>query len=80
MQTHTCPSFYSEIYFNFYGGRYVILYSVVRKYDVSMAKATVQTSNPSVVVGGTHLGVKYSEFWSTMCLQEKLYCLVHMEW
>jgi hypothetical protein len=33
----------------------------VRPYDVPVAKATVQTSNPSAVVGGTRLGVQYSE-------------------
>jgi hypothetical protein len=34
---------------------------VVRPYDVPVAKATIQTSNPSAVVGGTRLGVQYSE-------------------
>jgi hypothetical protein len=54
---NTCPKFNSEIYSTFYGGRDVILYSVVRPYDVPVAKATVQTSNPGAVVGGTRLGV-----------------------
>ena len=43
------------------GGRDVILYNVVRPYEVAMAKATVQTKNPRAIVGGTTLGVQFYE-------------------
>ena len=39
----------------------MILYNVVRPYEVPMAKATVQTKNPRAIVGGTALGVEYCE-------------------
>jgi hypothetical protein len=39
----------------------VILYNVVRPYDVAVAKATVQTKNPRAIVGGTTLGVQFCE-------------------
>jgi hypothetical protein len=38
---NTCPKFNSEIYSTFLGGRDVILYCVVRPYDVPVAKAIV---------------------------------------
>ena len=43
------------------GGRDVILYNVVRPYEVAVAKATVQTKNPRAIVGGTALGVQFCE-------------------
>ena len=43
------------------GGRDVILYNVVRPYDVAVAKATVQTKNPRAIVWGTALGVQFYE-------------------
>ncbi|GJM96067.1 hypothetical protein PR202_ga12874 [Eleusine coracana subsp. coracana] len=45
----------------FHGGRDVILYSIMRPYDVSVAKATIQTTNPNASVGGTRLGVQFYE-------------------
>jgi hypothetical protein len=45
----------------FQGGRDVILYNVVRPYDVAVAKATIQTKNPRAIVGGTALGVQFCE-------------------
>ncbi|GJN36684.1 hypothetical protein PR202_gb25567 [Eleusine coracana subsp. coracana] len=43
------------------GGRDVILNSIMRSYDVPVAKATIQTTNPNAIVAGTHLGVEFSE-------------------
>ncbi|XP_025819044.1 uncharacterized protein LOC112895311 [Panicum hallii] len=43
------------------GGRDVILYNVVRPYNLPVAKGTMQTTNPSSIVGGTPLGVQYCE-------------------
>jgi len=43
--------------FDALGCRDVILYNVVRPYDVPMAKATIQTQNPEAIVEGTALGV-----------------------
>ena len=39
----------------------MILYNVVRPYDVAVAKATIQTKNPRAIVGGTALGVQFRE-------------------
>ena len=39
----------------------MILYNVVRLYEVVVAKATVQTKNPRAIVGGTALGVQFCE-------------------
>jgi hypothetical protein len=43
------------------GGRDVILYNVVRSYEVVVAKATIQTKNPRAIVGGTALGMQFCE-------------------
>ena len=42
-------------------GRDVILYNIVRPYEIAVAKATVQTKNPRAIVGGTSLGVQFCE-------------------
>ncbi|WVZ93602.1 hypothetical protein U9M48_039569 [Paspalum notatum var. saurae] len=42
-------------------GRDVILYNVVRPYNLPMAKGTVQTTKPSSSVGGIPLGIQYCE-------------------
>ena len=34
----------------------MILYNVVRPYEVDVAKATIQTKNPRAIVAGTALG------------------------
>jgi len=39
----------------------VILYNVVRPYEVAVAKATVQTKIPRAIVGGIALGVQFYE-------------------
>ena len=39
----------------------MILYNVVRPYDVAVAKATVQTKDARAIVGGTALGVQFYE-------------------
>ena len=39
----------------------MILYNVVRPYDVAVAKATVQTKNPRAIVAGTALSVQFCE-------------------
>jgi hypothetical protein len=39
----------------------VILYNVVRPYNLPVAKGTVQTTNPSSIVGDTPLGIQYCE-------------------
>lgn len=39
----------------------MILYNVVRPYNLPVAKGTIQTTNPSSTVGGTPLGIQYCE-------------------
>jgi len=39
----------------------VILYNVVRTYEVDVAKAIIQKKNPRAIVGGTALGVQFCE-------------------
>ena len=53
--------FLQSVLYGVQGGRDVILYNVVRSYEVPVAKATVQTKNPRAIVGGTALGVEYCE-------------------
>ena len=53
--------FLQSVLYGVQGGRDVILYNVVRPYEVPVAKATIQTKNPRAIVGGTALGVEYCE-------------------